>query len=521
MRGMIEQSVAGRTRFRRGAVSIAVALAASLALLAAASPAPASYQHEFVPFAKCPYNTPGVAECLLSTVTSGEFKIGSNTVAIDKPIVLQGGYNPTTHELVGATDGNTLSKTPLKIPGGLLGIELLGDLTEVTATAELAAPAHLDLKNLGGAGPLVNLPLKVKLDNPLLGNACFIGSSSEPVTLNLTDGTTNPPPPNEPISGKFGTAIIKDQGRILGATENTLVDNAFSAPGVNGCAGILSLVVDPAVDLKAGLPAAAGTNTAIMNGSLEQTEARIVKTELEIPLFGRCTKVLGVKEGKTVIYGGKYSSPNCVTEAVESLKPGKYEWSAGPGPKPTFTGTIGVTTLETVGKTKVVCTAGSSQGQYTGLKTETMSMSLTGCESAATPCQSPSASPGEIRTSSLVGTVGFIKDTEPLKPLVGFDYKPATSGAHVMTFSCGGLEETVDGSVIGSFPAINKTTTKFSLAFKAAKGIQSPEAFEEEPKNVLSTTLTTGSGTSVEQSGLKNKAAIISEEPIEVKARAF
>jgi len=62
--------------------------------------------------------------------------------------------------------------------------------------AELADPAHLDLKNLGGAGPLVNLPLKVKLDNLLLGNACFIGSSSEPVTLNLTDGTTNPDLPN-------------------------------------------------------------------------------------------------------------------------------------------------------------------------------------------------------------------------------------------------------------------------------------------------------------------------------------
>jgi hypothetical protein len=521
MRGMIEQSVARLTWFRRVVVSTAAALAALLAMLAAASPAPASFQHEFAPFAKCPVNTPGVTECLVSSVTSGEFKIGSNTVTIDKEILLQGGFNPKTHELVGATDGNTLSKTPLQIPGGLLGIELLGNLTEVTATAELAGPAHLELENLGGAGPLVNLPLKVKLDNFLLGNACFIGSSSEPVTLNLTDGTTNPPPPNQPISGKFGKALIKDEGRILGATENTLVDNAFSAPGVNGCAGILSLVVDPSVDLKAGLPAAAGTNHAIMNGMLEQAEARIVKTEQEIPLLGRCTKVVGVKEGKIIVYGGKYSSSNCVTEAVESLKPGKYEWAAGPGPHPKFTGTIGVTTLETVGKTKVVCTSGSSQGEYTGVKTETASFTFTGCESAAVPCQSPSAGPGEIRTSSLVGTLGFIKDTEPLKPIVGFDYKPGTSGAHVTTFTCGGLSETVDGSVIGSVTALNKTTVNASLTFKAAKGLQSPEGFEEEPKDVLSTTLTNGSGTSVEQSGLKDKAAIISEEPIEVKARAY
>jgi hypothetical protein len=521
MRGMIEPSVVGLAWMRRGAVAMAVALAASLGMLAAASPAPASYQHEFVPFSKCPVNTPGVSICLLSTVNSGEFHIGSNAVPIDKTIVLQGGYNAKTKELIDATDGNTLSKTPLKIPGGLLGIELLGDLTEVTATAELAGTAHLNLANLNGQGPLVNLPVKVKLDNLLLGPACYIGGESEPVTLNLTDGTTSPPPPNQPISGKLGNLLVAAKGRIFGFTDNTLVDNAFAAPGVNGCAGILAPVVDLSVDLKAGLPAAAGHNTAIMNGSLEQVEARTVKTELEIPQFGRCTKVEGVKEGRTITYGGKYSSSSCVTEAVESLKPGKFEWSVGPGSKRKFTGTIGVTTLETVGKTKVTCTAGSTQGEYTGAKTETVSFAFTGCESAATPCQSPSAGAGEIRTSSLAGTLGFIKDTEPLKPVVGLDYKPVTSGAHVMTFSCGSLQQTIDGSVIGSILALNKTTANSTLTFKAAKGLQGPEAFEEEPKDVLSTTLTTGSGSSVEQSGLKDKAAIIAEEPIEVKARAF
>src|SRR5258708_27940772 len=108
-----------------------------------------------------------------------------------------------------------------------------------------------------------------------------------------------------------------------------------------------------------------------MSGGLRQVEARTVKAELEIPAFGHCSKVEGVAEGKTIKYSGKYSSSNCVTEAVESLKPGRYEWTAGPGPNPKFTGTSEITTLETVGKAKVKCTSGSSSGEYKTAKTET------------------------------------------------------------------------------------------------------------------------------------------------------
>jgi hypothetical protein len=518
IRRLVPRLSAGRRR-----AQIVVALAVSLATLAGASSALASsYQHAFAPFEHCPVNTPGVSLCLVSTVTSGEFHLGNNTVPINKTILLQGGYNATTHELVAATDGNTLSKTPLVLPGGLLGIELLGNLTEVTVTAELAGTPHLNLNNIGGAGPLVSLPLKVKLDNPLLGNACYIGSDTEQMLLNLTDGTTNPPPPNQPISGKFGTAVIKDEGRVLGATNNTLVDNAFSAPGANGCAGILSLVVDLAVDLKAGLPAAAGTNTAIMNGSLEQTESRIVKTEQEIPLFGRCVKVEGVKEGKVIVYNGKYSSSNCVTEAFESKQPGKYEWSAGPGPNRKFTGTGLTTAFETVGKTRIACTATSSEGEYTGTKTEKVTYTFTGCQNPKThnECQSAGAGPGEIQTSPLVGELGLITDVEPLLPVVGVDLKPESSSS-LTQFECGGLEESVAGSVIGAVASVDKMSPTMALKFKATKGVQAPEAFEELPKDVPSTTLTSGSSKTVEGSGVISSIKYTSEEPIEIKARAF
>ncbi|MCW2969865.1 MAG: hypothetical protein JWO23_992 [Solirubrobacterales bacterium] len=528
MRGM-RGALVGLVGRRRRLAFLAVVVAASVAALGSASSAgAASFQKEFLKFGDCPYSTPGVTECVISTVTGGEFHIGSNTVPINKTIVLQGGINGKTKELVSATDGNTLSKTALTLPGGLLGIELLGNLLEVTVTAELAGPVHIFVANLGGTtGPAVDLPLKVKLDDTtlhLLGPSCYIGSESGPMTLSLTDGVTNPPPPNQPISGKPGNLVFEAEGRIVGVTENSLVDNAFSAPGVNGCAGILSLVVDPSVDLKAGLPSAAGKNTAIMNGSFLQADARIVKTETEIPEWGHCVKVVGVKEGKTTTYSGKFSSANCVTEAVESFAPGKYEWVVGPGPHPKFAGTGEITSFETVGKTKVLCSSSASNGEYTGPKTEKVSFTFSGCESTSlhTACQSNSAAAGEIRSSPLVGELGYINDVAPLKPIVGLDFKPE-SGSEVTKFDCGGLSESIAGSVIGSITPLEAQplTAKSTLKFKAAKGIQAPEQFEELPTDVLSTTLTSGAGTSVEQSGLTGKSAIVGEEPLEIKARAF
>jgi hypothetical protein len=517
---MMKRGIVGLTGRRMCVLSVAAALGASVATLGAATPAGASsYQKLFTPFADCPYNTAGVTLCILSNVTSGEFHLGSDVVPINKTVTLQGGYNAKTKELVAATDGNTLSKTPLTVPGGLLGIELLGNLTEVTATAEIAGPIHLNLADLSGkSGPNVILPLKVKLDDTLLhllGPACYVGSESEPVALNLTFGTTNPPPPNTPISGTAGPIAFSAEGRIITLAENTLVDNAFSAPGVNGCAGILAPVVDLAVDLKAGLPAVAGKNTAIMTGSTSQTESRIVKTETEIPEFGRCTKVEGVKEGKVTVYGGKYSSASCVTEAVESLKPGRFEWAVGPGPNRKFAGSGLAATLETVTKAKITCTTSASHGEYTGAKTETATFTFSGCESKVlhAPCQSSSASAGEIRTASLVGELGFIKDSEPLLPAVGLDYRPE-SGTSVMKFECGGVEEAVTGSVIASATPLEKTTTAYALKFKAAKGLQVPEQFEE----LATDTLALGSG---EQIGLTSTTKGLSEEAIEIKARAF
>jgi len=222
-------------------------------------------------------------------------------VPIENTITLQGGLieNRETHEptFVGAADGNTLSKTPQTVPGGLLGVvapaflpkflqEIINKLVSeglagVTATTELAAPAGsigINEQNLLKAeGTALSLPVKIKLSNTFLGENCYIGSNSSPVTIKLTTGTTSPPKPNEPITGKAGKLEGNEEGTILTISENSLVNNSFAAPGANGCGGLLSFLIDPAVNLEIGLPATEGHNTAVLNNTLKQASAEAVE----------------------------------------------------------------------------------------------------------------------------------------------------------------------------------------------------------------------------------------------------
>src|SRR5215218_7011932 len=275
------------------------------AMLASASSASAALTGEWTKFAKCPTGNPSVELCVYANTTSGSFKMGQKTVPIVKPVVLQGGAIPVEPgnvfgalNFVAASDGNTLSKTPQPVPGGLTGIvapswwpQILKDLfnetinngfTGVTGTVELAGPASaikLSLVNtLTAKGVALGMPVKVKLDNPFLGSSCYIGSNSSPIQLNLTSGTTAPPPPNTPISGSPGELTTVEEGQIIAEKNNKLVDNAFSTPGANGCGGFLfSWLVDPFVNSIVGVPSAAGTNTAILEGSTYLGEAAKVR----------------------------------------------------------------------------------------------------------------------------------------------------------------------------------------------------------------------------------------------------
>jgi hypothetical protein len=507
-----------RTRMRTFAAALTAACA--LGALSVAAPAMAGIQHEFAVFSDCPLGNPTVTVCVYSTTTSGEFKIGNSTVPINKTIVLQGGLAGSSPILVGAEDGNTLSKTALVVPGGLLGIELLGDLTEVTATAEIAGPVDINVPAFGlREGAAVVMPMQVKLDNPLLGGACYVGSSAEPLTPHLTTGTTSPPSGTTPITGSSGTLGIVGAGKINVFAGNSLVDNAFPVPGANGCAGLLSLVVDPSIDLKEGLPAAAGANVAILTGTLEQASATSVRRQRTLPELGRCVKVAGEKVGKTTVYHGLYINSGCTYESGQLL--GKYEWVAGPGAGNGFTGTGKTATLETVAGSKITCLESTSAGEYTGTKTATLGLTFTGCVHAANkePCQSAGASAGEVKAPGLQGRLGFVRDTAiegVTTVVVGWDLAREPS---LISAECGAAHESlvVSGSVIAPLGTIDAMSLGNTLKPKAAAGKQLPESFEEAAKDTLSETF--GSN-GPEQVGLSTVEKIANQEKLEIKALA-
>jgi len=259
---------------------------------------------------RSPSSTPGVALCQFGQTTSGEFTLGKTKVPINKTITLQGGAVETgkvlnEYYLLPAKNGESLSKTELNVPSGLTNLvnceEIKGKgffetlereackaifenkTTGVTATTELVAtetnPAILNVANLFfGEGSAITLPVRVHLKNPLLGSSCYVGSTSSPIQLHLTTGTTKPEPPNKPIKGNPGKVSVEEEKgyEVDVLKENSLVDNSFSAPVAEGCGEFFSFLIDPILDAKIGLPAKDGYNTAILNGTLKTAEASAV-----------------------------------------------------------------------------------------------------------------------------------------------------------------------------------------------------------------------------------------------------
>jgi hypothetical protein len=148
------------------------------------------------------------------------------------------------------------------VPGGLLGIEWIPGNT-VLAITELAGPASAIRINTGDFS--VTMPIKVRLVNLLLGMDCHIGTNSRPVVLNLITGTTSPPSPNRPISGRVGTARFTERALLLTGSVN--VENSFAVPGATECGLGLGLI-NSLVNLRLRLPSAAGNNSVIVNNDV-------------------------------------------------------------------------------------------------------------------------------------------------------------------------------------------------------------------------------------------------------------
>jgi hypothetical protein len=282
----------------RGKKAIVGGLSAALAAMVLAPAALAAPHHptgEFAQFGDCPLNRATITDCVYSVTSSGTFTLGKKAVPIKNPVTLQGGYEGAGSEIkfFGAEDGNTLSKTPQPVPGGLTGItaptswpkflqELFNEdiinkgLTGVNATLELAAPAtsiKLSTENLlFEEGVALQLPVKVHLENAFLGSNCYIGSTASPVIVPLTTGTSGK------LKGSAGTFSANEAFTLLTFSGGKLVNNTFTAPGASGCGGFLiEYLIDPLVNSIVGVPAGAGVNSAILEGKIQDAASSAVR----------------------------------------------------------------------------------------------------------------------------------------------------------------------------------------------------------------------------------------------------
>jgi hypothetical protein len=278
-----------------------VAMAASLGCLSVSS-AMAEPKGEYSVFKECPVHaTPRISSCLVSRVEKGQITIGKQEVPIVNTQTLQGGFinniGETTQTFVAAlTPANTLSKTPQPVPGGLAGLvecdkitgsgfweviergscELLFEnaVTGVNATTELSGPPSSigldELNILTEKETGLSLPIKVKLENPLLGDECYLG----PITLALTSGKSGT------LTGSPGEIGERGEGGILVLKNNRLVSSTFTAPTVTGCGEFFSFILDPIIDAKIGLPSETG-NTAVLIGTVEQASRGLVEESEE------------------------------------------------------------------------------------------------------------------------------------------------------------------------------------------------------------------------------------------------
>jgi hypothetical protein len=278
---------------RRTSVVLVAAAAAALALVAPSAAAQAAAPElagAWAPLNRCPVDDPAMraadgvtvaALCLSSSAASGTFTIGETTLTTGTTDLQAGVLNRGgTYTLV-APQAGTVVGAPVDIPGGLLGLmcpsqipvisnicrQLVDNpLNRVTATIESAgAPRDFNLAAGTGSGqPILTLPVKIRLSNPFLEPNCYIGSNSDPILLKPANLTR--PAARVVRFTADGTPSATGEMGYLSMSGAAQGDSTFAVPGASGC-GLFGLL-SGAVNLKQGLPSAAGENDLVLNDAV-------------------------------------------------------------------------------------------------------------------------------------------------------------------------------------------------------------------------------------------------------------
>lgn len=286
-----------RRRLLTGALATVTAVVTAGAV-ASAAPAVAdevesTLAGNWAPFDRCPVDDPSMlaadgaelaALCLASSSASGTMTIGEKTVPTSVTDLQLGLLGDGVSYTSVAPEGAGILAEPVTVPGGLLNLMCPSDIPVLTSLCEKAADSKLNrvvatvepagvptdfnlTAGLGVGQPILTLPVKIRLDNPLLGNHCYIGSEEEPIllrprnasqpSLTLTryapDGTTQAGGPMSNIE-------------LSGADQ---IDDSFTVPKANGC-GLFG-ILDWAVNAQLGLPSPEGANSLVLHDAVTTT----------------------------------------------------------------------------------------------------------------------------------------------------------------------------------------------------------------------------------------------------------
>lgn len=245
---------------------------------------------DWAPFNRCPVTDPAmlaatgtssVALCVASHSTSGAIKIGNITATTgdtDLQVGLVQNTSTGVYSVV-APSGGALVAAPVQIPGGLLGLMCPSNIPAVTAVCDeitnsqlnavtavvepAGTPSNFSLEGGISSGvPIITVPVKIHLENPLIGPDCYIGSDSAPILLQ-PENATAPAIQIEQFDGNGTPNATNGAMAAIFSTGGTQEDNTAAIPGASGC-GLLG-ILDLAVDLKVGLPSASGNNSLLLN----------------------------------------------------------------------------------------------------------------------------------------------------------------------------------------------------------------------------------------------------------------
>lgn len=293
-----------RSRPGRGAVVLGGTLAA-VALTAATVSAPAvadeaeagvtesTLAGQWAPFDRCPVDDPEMlaadgadlaALCLASSSESGMMVIGEKTVPTAGTDLQMGLLGDGVDYTSVSPEGAGIRAEPVTVPGGLLNLMCPSDIPVLTTLCEKAVDSRLNrvVATVEPAGtptdfsldaglsvgqPIVTLPVKIRLDNILLGGDCYIGSDDEPILLR-PHNTAQPtlelvryaPDGTEQVDGEMSNIVLS------GADQ---ADDSFAVPEANGC-GLFG-ALDWAVNAQLGLPSPEGANSLVLDSASTAT----------------------------------------------------------------------------------------------------------------------------------------------------------------------------------------------------------------------------------------------------------